>query len=169
MFKCRWETASSSPWIKVGSGSSRAAATVILLVAYAVTLAMRLASRVSAAADRRPDVHMILEVLITSIMPMVALMVAVQRQGAMHAKTLSLTSVFMGMLAGLTCTVHFVILTLSRQPEFAEQSWLPLVLSFKWPSVVYALDILGWDVFPTQCCSLPRSSGGVAWPHGSAC
>jgi len=36
---------------------------------------------------------------------------------------------------------------LSRQPEFAGQSWLPLVMSFKWPSVAYALDILGWDVF----------------------
>ena len=87
----------------------------------------------------------------------------------MHAKTLSPTSYLHGYARRLTCTVHFVILTLSRQPEFAEQSWLPLVLSFKWPSVVYALDILGWDVFPTQCCSLPRSSGRVAWPHGSAC
>ena len=38
-------------------------------------------------------------------------------------------------------------MTLSRQPEFTAQPWLPLVLSFNWPSVVYALDILGWDVF----------------------
>ena len=30
---------------------------------------------------------------------------------------------------------------------FAGQSWLPLFLSFKWPSVAYALDILAWDVF----------------------
>jgi peptidoglycan/LPS O-acetylase OafA/YrhL len=36
---------------------------------------------------------------------------------------------------------------LSHQPEFRAQSWLPLVLSFEWPSVTYALDILGWDVF----------------------
>jgi hypothetical protein len=79
---------------------------------------------------------------------MVALMVTVHAWAPMHAKTLSLTSlVFMGMLAGLTCSVHFVILTLSRQPEFAGQPWLPLVLSFNWPSVAYALDILGWDVF----------------------
>jgi hypothetical protein len=53
----------------------------------------------------------------------------------------------MGMLAGLTCCLHFVIFTLSRQAVFAGQSWLPLFMSFKWPSVVYALDILGWDVF----------------------
>ena len=39
------------------------------------------------------------------------------------------------------------LLTLSRQPEFTAQSWLPLVMSFNWPSVAYALDILGWDVF----------------------
>jgi hypothetical protein len=32
---------------------------------------------------------------------------------------------------------------LSRQPEFAERSWLPLVFSFEWPSVAYALDIVG--------------------------
>ena len=53
----------------------------------------------------------------------------------------------MGLLAGVRCSLHFVILTLSRQPEFTGQSWLPLVFSFNWPSVAYALDILGWDVF----------------------
>ena len=51
------------------------------------------------------------------------------------------------MQCAMTCSLHFVILTLPRQPEFTGQSWLPLVLSFNWPSVVYALDILGWDVF----------------------
>src|SRR5215216_5910878 len=55
--------------------------------------------------------------------------------------------IFMSLLAGVTCSLHFVILTLSRQPEFTGQSWLPLVFSFEWPSVAYALDILGWDVF----------------------
>ena len=76
----------------------------------------------------------------------------------------------MGMLAGLTCSVHFVILTLSRQPEFTAQPWLPLVLSFKWPSVVYALDILGWDdFFPLSMLFAAPVFWGVAWPHGSAC
>ena len=130
-------------------GIFSAAATVILLVAYTVTLAMGLASLESPQQPIGDPMFTILEVLIISMMPaMVALMVTVHAWAPMHAKTLSLTSlVFMGMLAGLTCSVHFVILTLSRQPEFAEQSWLPLVLSFNWPSVVYALDILGWDVF----------------------
>jgi hypothetical protein len=79
---------------------------------------------------------------------MVALMVVVHAWAPVHAKALSLISlVFMGLLAGVTCSLHFVILTLSRQPEFTGQPWLPLVFSFSWPSIAYALDILGWDVF----------------------
>jgi hypothetical protein len=130
-------------------GIFSAAATVILLVAYAVTLATGLASLESPQQPIGDPMFTILEVLIITMMPaMVALMVVVHAWAPMHAKTLSLTSlVFMGMLAGLTCSVHFVTLTLSRQPEFAGQHWLPLVLSFNWPSVVYALDIVGWDVF----------------------
>src|SRR5215218_8212052 len=130
-------------------GIFSAAATVILLVAYALTLAVGLASLESPQEPIGDPMFTILEVLIIVMMPaMVALMVAVHAWAPMHTKALSLTAVvFMGLLAGVTCIVHFCVLTLSRQPEFAGQSWLPLVLSFKWPSVVYALDILGWDVF----------------------
>lgn len=48
----------------------------------------------------------------------------------------------MVLVAGLTCSLHFVILTLGHQTQFAELPWL----EFRWPSVVYALDILAWDV-----------------------
>jgi hypothetical protein len=132
-----------------GIGIYSAAATVILLVAYAVTLAVGLASLKSPQQPIGDPMFTILEILIIVMMPaMVALMVAVHAWAPPHAKTLTLTSVvFMGLLAGMTSIVHFCILTLSRQPEFARQSWLPLVLSFNWPSVVYALDILAWDIF----------------------
>lgn len=43
--------------------------------------------------------------------------------------------------------MHAVILTLSRQAAFSGLEWSPLILSFRWPSVPYALDILAWDVF----------------------
>src|SRR5919112_442445 len=124
-------------------------ATVILLVAYAVTLIVGLASLGSPQEPIGDPMFTILEILIITMMPaMVALMVAVHAWAPMCAKTLSLISlVFMGLLAGVTCSLHFVILTLSRQPEFAGQPWQPLVLSFNWPSVAYALDIVGWDVF----------------------
>jgi hypothetical protein len=132
-----------------GLGIYSAAATVILLVAYAVTLAVGLASLKSPQQPIGDPMFTILEILIIVMMPaMVALMVAVHAWAPTHAKTLTLTSVvFMGLLAGMTSIVHFCILTLSRQPEFSGQSWLPLVLSFNWPSVVYALDILAWDIF----------------------
>ena len=130
-------------------GILSAAATVILLVAYAVTLVVGLLSLESPQEPIGDPMFTILEILIIIMMPaMVALMVAVHAWAPMHAKTLTLTSVvFMGLLAGVTSVVHFCVLTLSRQPEFAGQSWLPMVLSFKWPSVVYALDILAWDIF----------------------
>ena len=130
-------------------GIFSAAATVILLLTYAVTLAVGLASLESAQQPIGDPMFTILEVLIIIMMPvMVALMVALHAWAPVHAKALSLISlVFMGLLAGVTCSLHFVILTLSRQPEFTGQPWLPLVFSFSWPSVAYALDILGWDVF----------------------
>jgi hypothetical protein len=130
-------------------GILSAAATVILLVAYAVTLVVGLLSLESPQEPIGDPMFTILEILIIIMMPaMVALMVAVHAWAPMHAKTLTLTSVvFMGLLAGVTSVVHFCVLSLSRQPEFAGQSWLPMVVSFKWPSVVYALDILAWDIF----------------------
>ena len=130
-------------------GILSAAATVILLVAYAVTLVVGLLSLESPQEPIGDPMFTILEILIIIMMPaMVALMVAVHAWAPMHAKTLTLTSVvFMGLLAGVTSVVHFCVLSLSRQPEFAGQSWLPMVVSFKWPSAVYALDILAWDIF----------------------
>src|SRR5215208_2969173 len=130
-------------------GIFSAAATVILLVAYAVTLVVGLASLESPQQPIGDPMFTILEVLIILMMPaMVALMVAVHAWVPEHAKTLTLSAVvFMGLLAGLTCVVHFCVLTLSRQPEFAGRPWEPLVFPFAWPSVAYALDILAWDVF----------------------
>jgi hypothetical protein len=125
------------------------AATVILLVAYAATLTVGLASLESPQEPIGEPLITMLEILIISMMPaMVALMVAVHAWAPMHAKTFSLTSlIFMGLLAGVTCSLHFMILTLSHQPEFSGQPWQPLVFSFNWPSIAYALDIVGWDVF----------------------
>ena len=99
-----------------GLGILSAAATVVLLVAYAVTLAVGLASLKSPQEPIGDPMFTMLEVLIILMMPaMVALMAAVHAWVPTHAKTLTLTSVvFMGLLAGVTSIVHFCILTLSR-------------------------------------------------------
>jgi hypothetical protein len=122
---------------------------VVLGLAYAVTLTVGFMSLKSPQQPIDDPMFSILEVLIIVMMPMmVALMVAVHAWAPSDAKALSLTAVvFMGLLAGVTCSLHFVILTLSRQVAFTSQPWLRLFLSFKWPSVAYALDILAWDFF----------------------
>jgi hypothetical protein len=130
-------------------GILSAGSVVVLGLAYAVTLTVGFMSLKSPQQPIDDPMFSILEVLIIVMMPMmVALMVAVHAWAPSHAKALSLTAVvFMGLLAGVTCSLHFVILTLSRQVAFASQPWLRLFLSFKWPSVAYALDILAWDFF----------------------
>ena len=130
-------------------GVYSSAATAVLLAAYAVTLAVGLVSLESPDHPISDPMFSILEVLIIVMMPaMVVMMAAVHAWTPRQLKALSLVSViFMGLLAGLTCSLHFVVLTLSRHPVFTEQPWLPLVMSFRWPSIVYSLDILGWDIF----------------------
>lgn len=130
-------------------GIVSAIGTVFLIGVYAATLVAGLLSLQSPQQPIGDPVFSILEVLILLLMPpMVALMVAVHAWAPAEARVFSLTAlVFMSLLAGLTCSLHFVILTVGRQPAFAQLAWTPLLLSFEWPSVTYALDILAWDVF----------------------
>jgi hypothetical protein len=130
-------------------GIFSAVGVAVLEVVYAVTLAVGFLSLKSPQEPIGDPMFSVLEVLIIVMMPvMVALMAAVHAWAPSHAKTLSLAAVvFTGLLAGVTCSVHIVVLTLSRQAAFFEQPWLPLFLSFRWPSVAYALDILAWDFF----------------------
>src|SRR3546814_12350583 len=85
-----------------------------------------------------------MEILIILLAPlMVALTVAVHvaspagRTPFTHAAV-----VFMGISAGITSAVHFTVQTLSHRADFAELPWRESLLTFQWPSVTYALDIL---------------------------
>jgi len=130
-------------------GLVASSATVILIVAYAITLMVGLATLDSPDEPIGDPMFTILEVLIIIMMPaMVALMVAVHAWAPARLKPFSLTAfAFMVMLSVVTSCLHFVILVLSRQAVFAAQPWLPLFMDFQWPSVAYAIDILGWDIF----------------------
>jgi hypothetical protein len=121
----------------------------VLIFLYAVTLTAGFVSLDSNDEQIGDPYFTLLEVLIIVMMPpMVSLMVAVHAWAPARLKALSLTSViFMGLVAAVTCALHFVILTLNRQAEFSALESLPLFVSFKWPSLAYALDILAWDVF----------------------
>ncbi|MCE9571948.1 MAG: hypothetical protein K8W52_02210 [Deltaproteobacteria bacterium] len=127
-------------------GRASAFAVVGLGVAYAITLAIGLATLPSPDEPITGALFTLLELLILAMMPaIVVLMVAVHAWAPAEMKAWSLSAlVFASLLAGVTSSLHFVILTLSHQPAFAGMS---LAFAFRWPSVAYALDILAWDVF----------------------
>ncbi len=141
----RKATKPASLFLAAATGHALAA----LCMAYAVVLAVGLLTLPSLDHPIQNPWFTVMEILILGIAPMmVAVTVGVHGFASAEYKSFALLGVvFMSMCAVLTCSVHFAVLTLSRQPEFAAAEWEPLVFSFTWPSVVYALDILAWDFF----------------------
>jgi hypothetical protein len=80
--------------------------------------------------------------IILSAVALVAMMAAIYRYAPAEKKTCSLIALaFMISFAVLTCSTHFVALTVGRQitPR--------TMFQFSWPSIVLALDLLAWDFF----------------------
>ena len=130
-------------------GMISAFAVFAILLAYVPVIVLGLLSLKSPLEPIGDPYFSLLEVLIVTGAPlMVVVMVAVHAYAPPGAKAYSLTGLlFMVILTGITTTVHFAILTVSRQiasAGFAQSSFL---LSFNWPSVAYATDDLAWDLF----------------------
>jgi len=127
-------------------GIASAVGVVSLEIAYLTCLVVGLATLPSPQDPIADPWFTALELLILAMMPfMVALMVSVHAWSSQETKARSMTAVvFMALVAVVTSAVHFAVLTLSRQEAFGDMGWL---FSFTWPSVVYALDILAWDLF----------------------
>jgi hypothetical protein len=119
-----------------------AVGTVLLSGVYAATLVAGLLSLQSPQQPIGDPLFSILEILIILMMPlMVALMVAAHAWAPAEAKVFSVMAlVFVSLVAGLTCSVHFVILTVGRQAAFSGLAWMPLFLSS--PVVALLLAIL---------------------------
>ena len=130
-------------------GRAAAWAVFSMIVVYAVTTALGFLSLKSSLDPIGDPYFAIMELLILLMTPlMVVIMVAVHYYAPVERKLYSLTALaFMIILAGLTDTLHFVILSFGRQVDATGLTWMPLLISFKWPSVAYALDILAWDIF----------------------
>jgi len=128
-------------------GAVSALTAFIVLLAYAITLTIGLLTLPSPQEPIRGPIFSLLELLIIIVAPlMVVAMAAVHAYAAPEARGASRVALaLMIVLAGITCSVHFVILTISRHPAAAALP--PVFLSFTWPSFAYALDILAWDVF----------------------
>ena len=118
-------------------------------VAYAIVTVIGVISLKSPLDPIRDPFFSLMEILIIIMGPLlVVLMVAVHAYAARDEKVYSLTALaFMILSAGTTTSIHFVVLIASRQAALTSLPWLPLFLSFQWPSVVYILDVLAWDVF----------------------
>ena len=130
-------------------GRAAAWAVFVLGVVYAVTTILGFLSLKSPQDQISDPYFSIMELLIVIMASlMVVVMVAVHAYAPPDAKAYSLIAlIFMILLAGITSSVHFIILTVSHQIEATGLQLAPLLISFKWPSVAYALDILAWDWF----------------------
>ena len=105
-----------------------------------------------AAAPEAPvpdPYNAVLELLIIpSSLAMVIAFAAVHRWAAPQRRLLSAGAVaLVALTAGLTICVHAVLLTVGRQADASTLPGYDLLLSWQWPSVVFALDIVAWDLF----------------------
>ena len=139
----------------------------LLCIAYAIALGIGLLTLPSPDQPIQNPWFTVMEVLILLIAPaMVAFTVGLHSWALADRRSLGLLSViFMSMCAVVTSCNHFAVLTLSREPIFTEATWSRLVFAFQWPSVVYAMDILAWDIFfplAALCAAGAVHGGGFA-------
>jgi hypothetical protein len=79
---------------------------------------------------------------------MVVMMGAVHAVAAPEDKVFSLSAfAFIVLAAGLTASIHFVLLTVDRQADLEALPGYDVIFAWEWPSVFYALDIVAWDLF----------------------
>ncbi len=84
---------------------------------------------------------------------LIALLMAISLAAVHHYappvdKFFSLIAVIlMFVTTAITSCVHFVILSVSHHMEEEQLAKYSFLFSFNWPSVVYALDVLAWDLF----------------------
>ncbi|MBA3921237.1 MAG: hypothetical protein H0X31_05815 [Nostocaceae cyanobacterium] len=145
-------------------GRAAAWAVFCLGMVYAVTTVLGFRSLKSPQDPIGDPFFSIMELLIIFMAPLtIVSMVAVHAYAPPDTKVYSLTAlIFTILMGGITSSVHFVILTVSHQIEVTGLTWVPLFLSFKWPSVAYTLDILAWDWFfaLSMLCAAPVFRGG---------
>lgn len=130
-------------------GRTTAWGVFVLSVLYAITTGLgflSLKSQTDPIGDPYFSLMELLMILIASLM--VVTMVAVHAYAPPERKVYaSVALVFIILQAVVTSSVHFVILTFSRPIAASGMDWVPFILSFKWPSIGYTLDILAWDWF----------------------
>ena len=76
------------------------------------------------------------------------LMIAIHRCAPPRAKAYTVAALGWMLAAAMTTmTVHFVQLTVARTISHAAVPGYDRIFSWRWPSVVYGIDIVAWDIF----------------------
>ena len=120
-------------------------AVFVLGVIYAAITAIGLLRLPDPNSPIAAPYFQLMELLILLMAPLMVISFAGLKVhgGSDHAVVCTAALGFMIAMAGITTAVHGAILFLG--PDVAQS--MPLLFSFRWPSLVYVLDILAWDWF----------------------
>lgn len=118
-------------------------------VAYAVTMVAGFAAMGNLSKPLEDPYLAIMEVLILVMAPVLVLLAVVIHACAPDGtKTYSMTALgWMLLLAGFTMTVHLVQLTVVRRIDPGAIHGFQYLFNWHWPSVLYGVDVVAWDIF----------------------
>jgi len=116
---------------------------------YTVVLVLGLASLKQPTDPIGNPYVSIMEVIIILMTPFMTLLAAsIYLNSEEKLKITNFMSVlFMTIASCITSGVHIVVLSINNHAGAAELPWFRQFFAWEWPSVVYALDILAWDLF----------------------
>jgi hypothetical protein len=102
----------------------------------------------SLSAPIRDPYLAVMELLIFPLaVSIVVVFAVVHAYAGPSGRTLSLAGLALGTLAaGITICVHLVLLTVGREVNATTLLGYDALFSWRWPSVVYALDVAAWDL-----------------------
>jgi hypothetical protein len=138
-----------SRWTATDRRLGRAACKVSFLLSLAYVPAMLGGFLANGGFDKPiADPYLaVMELLILGLaVPLVMVFACVHAYATNDRRSLSLGALALATLTvGITVCVHLVLLTVGRQADAGTLPGYDRLLSWSWPSVVFALDIASWD------------------------
>lgn len=121
---------------------------VILGIIYIVLIAIGIMTQSKENGYIKDDIRILMEILtMFSAVLLLLFTISINQLVEDERKVFSLFSVLMMLgLVILTFSCHFINITVGKELNDSNKSFSYLV-SLTWPSVIFAIDILAWDVF----------------------
>jgi len=119
-----------------------------LAVLYVVYIATLFAGGVAVGVPVEPYLAAAEILTALSGVLQVALVSAIYRCAPEEARlSVLMALVWMSVMAALSVTVHFVQLTVGRQPDVVAMSGYRFIFGWTWPSLLYAVELAAWHLF----------------------